>query len=118
MARHVSLSWTNAYLVDNTAVIPGLTQEVERKVGEGDWEETLVEPIAGEGAAFTGFDEDLADNEETVEYQYRVVTVNGDIRTPGNVITVEVLANTEGLPPVEDLEGEYQPGEEPGSEEP
>lgn len=112
MARHVSLSWTNAYLVDNVAAIPGLTQEVERKVGEGEWEETLVEPVAGEGPAFTGVDEDLADNAETVVYQYRVVTVNGTTRTPGNVITVDVLTNAAPVEPVEDLEGQYQPDPE------
>lgn len=116
MARHVRLTWTNAYLVDNTGTIPGLSQEVERKIGEGDWEETLIEPVEGEGGAFAGIDEDLEDNGETVEYMYRVVTINGDTRALGNVITVEVLENTDGLPPVEDLDGEYVPDEDPAEE--
>ena len=33
MARRVSLTWTNAYLVNNLATNPGLIQEVERKIG-------------------------------------------------------------------------------------
>lgn len=107
MARHVSLTWTNAYLVDNLATIPGLTQEVERKIGAGEWEETLIEPIAGEGSAFTAEDTDLEAAADT--YQYRVVTINGIERTEGNVISVEVLAPVVSVDPVEDLEGQYVP---------
>ena len=107
MARRVSLTWTNAYLVNNLATIPGLIQEVERKIGAGVWEETLIEPIAGEGNAFTAEDTDLEATAAT--YQYRVVTINGAARTEGNVISVEVLTPAAAADPVTDLEGQYVP---------
>lgn len=107
MARRVSLTWTNAYLVNNLATIPGLIQEVERKIGAGEWEETLIEPVAGEGNAFTAEDTDLEATAAT--YQYRVVTINGAARTEGNVISVEVLAPAASADPVTDLEGQYVP---------
>lgn len=107
MARRVSLTWTNAYLVNNLATIPGLIQEVERKIGAGEWEETLIEPVAGEGNAFTAEDIDLEATAAT--YQYRVVTINGIERTEGNVISVEVLAPAASADPVTDLEGQYVP---------
>ena len=105
MARRVSLTWTNAYLVNNLATIPGLIQEVERKIGAGVWEETLIEPIAGEGNAFTAEDTDLEATADT--YQYRVVIINGAVRTEGTVISVEVLAPAVFGDPVTDLDGQY-----------
>lgn len=116
MARHVSLSWTNAYFDENKELISGLTQVIERKVAEGAWEETSIVPVDEEGV-YSAQDVDLGENTETVQHQYRIVTVNGATRTNGNEITVDVLPETPAVvPPVEDLEGQYVPEPEPAPE--
>lgn len=106
---NVTLNWTNAYLVDNEATIPTLTQVIERKIGDAvDWEELALVPVEGAGNAFSAVDEALAPIDAETNYQYRIVTVNGAVRTNGNIVTVSVPAQP-SADPVEDLTGTYNP---------
>lgn len=111
MARNVSLDWTNTYFFSNKDTIAGLEQVIERKIDDGVWVE-LPTTITGDDGIYSAQDTDLADNVDNVQYMYRIVIVNGEVRTYGNEITVIVLPmGVPSLPgnvtPVSDLGGVY-----------
>lgn len=111
MARNVSLNWTNTYFFQNKDTIAGLEQVIERKIDDGAWVE-LATTITGDGGIYSAQDTDLTENTEAVQHMYRIVIVNGGVRTNGNEITVSVLP-IGAATPVSDLEGAYVPESEP-----